>query len=378
MQHAVMEHFGTAMPVTYQFNNRRKEDKFTQDFLADLRIQINMMADLQLHDGDLFNFQQACPFLPQKYFDYLQHFRFDPEQVVVWLDEKQDLQLRIEGFWHETILWEVPLMAIISELYFKDKPLSGEQRQRYYRNLEAKYDNLADAGCSFSDFGTRRRRSFDIHQMVVSLFSDMCKKDPERAFTGTSNVMLGLQHKIPIGGTTAHEWTMGHSAFNLKHANKIALEVWADVYRGNLGIALTDTFGTKAFFNDFDGYLARLYDGVRHDSGCPLIFTDSIVDHYKKLGIDPSTKKIVFSDGLNVGECSKIITHVNNRIRCFFGIGTNLTNDVQGSKALNMVIKLRTVNGKEVVKISDNAGKETGDTVALAEAFKIFGFGGLL
>lgn len=171
----------------------------------------------------------------------------------------------------------------------------------------------------------------------------------------------------------AHEFIMGVSELeSLRYANRFALYKWAEVYKGNLGIALTDTYGTAAFFKDFDLTLSKLFDGVRHDSGCPFKFTDNVINHYKKLGITPDTKTIVFSDGLDLDLAYKINAYCLNKIRCSFGIGTHFTNDFPNSKATNIVIKLNSINNIPVVKLSDIDVKNTGDVKALEYAKYVF------
>lgn len=272
-------------------------------------------------------------------------------------------------------------MAIISEAYFEhvdnhnwkcNKPTCtlGGFRQRTWQEAYAegvleKAKNLAMMHDKFTDFGTRRRRSYEIQDIVVKTF----KESGVPNFFGTSNVHLAMKYGVRAIGTFAHELVQGISALEgLRYANKFALQKWQETYQGSLGYALTDTFGTDAFFRDFNQSLARVYDGVRHDSGCPFTFADRIINHYNKLGIDPTTKLIVFSDGLNVEKALAISKHCAGRVRCSFGIGTSFTNSVENSKPLNMVIKLREVNGIQVVKLSDSPGKEIGDKDAIRVA----------
>ena len=188
-------------------------------------------------------------------------------------------------------------------------------------------------------------------------------------FLGTSNVHLAHAHDVQPVGTMAHEWIMAHSTLaGLRHANRFALKAWRKVYRGQLAIALTDTYTSEVFFRDFDFYYARVYDGVRQDSGPPLEFADQVVAHYKKLRIDPATKTIIFSDGLNAETAVRLKNHCGARIRCAFGIGTNLTNDFERSEALNIVIKLVGIDGVPVVKLTDDPAKATGPPDAIRAA----------
>jgi nicotinate phosphoribosyltransferase len=229
---------------------------------------------------------------------------------------------------------------------------------------------LNTAGCKWADFGTRRRRSYEVQKTVIDALKTF------NGFVGTSNVHFAHQFGCKPIGTMAHEWIMGNSAMcGLRRANKYALENWIEVYGADLGIALTDTYGTEAFLRDFDMQLAKLFDGPRHDSGSPYKFADTFINHYMGMRIDPLAKNIVFSDGLDTDLAVEIQGYCDRRIGCSFGIGTHFTNDFMTasdpatkSRALNMVIKLRTCNGIEVVKLSDDEGKATGDKDAVRVA----------
>jgi len=305
------------------------------------------------------------------YVEYLRNYRFNPSEVDIYLDENKELQVKISGPLHKTVLWEVPLMAIISEIYFKHHEVyetEGPLSFKDYRNLLLdKIEILHSGKCIYADFGTRRRFSFDIHDLVIDVLSK------GNSFVGTSNLDLAKKYGLKAIGTQAHEWYMLTSAKeSLRYANREAMKKWYETYNGRLGIALTDTYGVDNFLEHFDGFYARLYDGVRHDSGDPYTFADKVIEHYKKLNIDPTTKTIVFSDGLDPKKAVSINNYCSNKIRCSFGIGTNLTNDTGRTKALNMVIKLRSVDGIDVVKLSDNPTKATGEENALAIAMNIF------
>ena len=213
----------------------------------------------------------------------------------------------------------------------------------------------------FADFGTRRRYSYDNQDRIIQLF---IRKGGNK-FVGTSNVHFAHKYNIKPIGTMAHEWIMVHGAlYGYKMANTLSLENWVDVYGGKLGTALSDTYTTDIFFEDFDIKLSKLFDGVRHDSGDPFKFADKVIEHYKSLGIDPITKTIVFSDGLNTKLATEIKEYCVGKIMSSFGIGTHFTNDI-GVKPLNMVIKISAVwvHGRWVhaVKLSDDLGKNTGD-----------------
>jgi nicotinate phosphoribosyltransferase len=210
----------------------------------------------------------------------------------------------------------------------------------------------------FADFGTRRAYSAKNQHNVVKAFIDYAGD----SFIGTSNVELACAYNTKVLGTYAHEFVSAHaSMFGYAHPNRHAMETWVSVYNGNLGIALPDTFTTDAFIIDFDTKYANLFNGVRHDSGDPCDFIDKMIEHYKKLGIDPTTKSIVFSDGLNIEEVKKLEAYRPREIRRQYGIGTYFTNDLPGIKPMNIVIKLVECDGLPAIKISDNPKKAIGD-----------------
>lgn len=363
-QQAVLEIFPNA-EVEYVFSNRDLNMIFTAAAASEIRRRIDAMAALQLSPLE-YEYIKGLRFIKPMYAEYLRTYRFDPNEVHMELNTKGELSLSIKGKWHSTILWEVPLMAIISEVYFEmvdtDWSYEGQVEQ-----AKQKAESLSEV-CKFADFGTRRRRSYISQDIVVRTMSQTS------GFVGTSNVHFAMKYGVTPIGTVAHEWFMGVSALRgLRHANHNALYNWVKVYDADLGVALTDTYGTESFFGDFDLKLAKTFDGVRHDSGDPKEFVEKVIAHYKKLNIDPTTKTIVFSDGLDVETAKYLAGYCEGRIRCSFGIGTNFTNsylnsDGEKSKPLNMVIKLRRCDGIEVVKLSDNPAKAIGDRDAIRVA----------
>lgn len=368
MQQAVLELFPNAI-VAYKFKNRG-EQKFTPTFIRHLQNQINGMADISLFPDEYSWLQAHTPCFKPSYLEYLRNYRFDPAEVNVSLDRNNDLVIDIEGPWHSTILWEVPLMALISELYFKVIDIDwGEEIHIQKARAINKWSAMEQVGATFADFGTRRRRSKRIQDTVIETFVNVQKNLEGSCFVGTSNVHFAMKYGIRPIGTMAHEWFMGMSVLeSLRNSNYYSLQNWVRVYNADLGIALTDTYGSDAFFRNFNLRLAKLYDGVRHDSGKACPFAQAVIAHYKSLGIDPMSKVIIFSDGLDIKEAIKIKKFCNGKIKCSFGIGTHLTNDFEGSKALNMVIKLWSCEGVPVVKLSDVPGKVMGDKDAVRVA----------
>jgi nicotinate phosphoribosyltransferase len=360
MQQAVVKKFPRAK-VKYAFINRGKTP-FPEGFAEELRKQVKMMENLAMTKIQKTWMKRKCHYLDPTYLDFLYGYRYDSSEVGI-IQDGTSLKISIDGYWHRTILWEVPLMALISELYFMmtgEVYWGAEEREK---NNNKKKLLFRLNGMHVADFATRRRFSFLVHDEFVK---QMKGGTGNSNFVGTSNVFLAYKHDLTPIGTHAHEWFMFHAAkYGYKIANHLSMENWTDVYRGELGIALSDTFTTEVFFKAFDKKFAKLYDGVRHDSGDAFVFAKKVIAHYEKLGIDPKSKVIVFSDSLNPESASEIKEFCRGKIKCSFGIGTNFSNDV-GVKPLNMVIKMVAAKPEEeewhhCIKLSDVEGKHTGD-----------------
>lgn len=385
MQLAVLELFPKA-EAEYRFINRGAQ-RFSTQFVEELRRVINdEISKLSLTEEEYCWLSENCPYLKPMYLEYLKNFRFKPEEVKICLTEEKGLDMRIKGPWHSTILWEIVLMAAVSELYFmlvekdwKGNPKNDRTSESVLNAYGEKIFEIGKAleenNCFFAEFGTRRRRSFELHDYAMKALVRT------KTLTGTSNVYFAKKYGMKAIGTVGHEWIMGTSALvGLRYANRFAFENWVEVYKGDLGIALTDTFGSDAFFKDMDLKLSKIYDGVRHDSGDPYVFVDTVTEHYKRMGIDPMKKVIVFSDALDADTAIRLKRYCEGKINCSFGIGTSLTNNsdfFRQSPPLNMVIKLHSINEIPVVKLSDSPEKETGEKDALRVANYIFGRKGL-
>ena len=363
MQKFVLDMYPDAI-AEYKFTNRGRHDFGNPIFIKRLKEEISKLSHLQLKDYEKDFLMESCPYLGKGYVSYLKNFRFRPHQVKI--DVKNGFELTIKGPWLETILFEVPLMAIISELYYQtqestdynSKVILEEQRKKAWEKIDA----LTKNGCNFADFGTRRRRSYRIQKLLIETFERY--KNSQSTFSGTSNVHFARIYGLKPKGTMAHEIVMGmQSLESINHCNYYAMQKWKEVYKGSsLGIALADTIGTDMFLLDFNKELSSLYQGVRQDSGDPFEFTDKMVSHYKKLRINPLSKIIIFSDSLNVEKAIKIKEYCDDKIQCSFGIGTFFTGNFgPESPPLNMVIKLHSINNFPVCKISDDDGKETGN-----------------
>ncbi len=375
MQNAVIKRFPYAH-ARYAFINRG-EHAFPEGFGEALRGEVDRMATLRLSDEEKRYLQTTCPYLDPTYLDFLAGFRYDPSEVTIE-QQGSELSVVMEGPWYRTILWEVPLMALISELWYQLRGVgvSEDDEALIEQRTREKIELYRQHGLKIAEFGTRRRFSFAVHDRVVKAL----RHYGGEAFSGTSNVLLAMRHGVKPIGTHAHEWFMFHGArFGFKMANSLALEHWVDVYRGDLGIALTDTFTTRAFFESFDKKFAKLFDGVRHDSGDPIEFADATIAHYQRLGINPLSKTIIFSDALTPEKVERIRAFCQGRIGMAFGIGTNFTNDI-GVAPMNMVIKMVEARPEgqgwlPVVKLSDVSTKNTGDPEMIALAKKVLSMG---
>ena len=368
-QFAVMSAF-PRMKVRYEFINRDNRP-FPDGFSIRLQKVIDNFRGLVLTKDQKNFVREKCYFLPPTYLDFLEGYRYDPSEVTIE-QTGSVLKIAIEGFWYRTVLWETPIMECVSELYFEmtNYKTRMDRMEREKTNMK-KAQGLAEIPVGYSEFGARRRFSYENQREVIG---DLIKYGGG-CILGTSNVHLAMEYNIPPMGTFPHEWVMAHAAvYGFSIANEKALENWSSkIYEGDLGIGLVDTYTTDVFLRAFNTKYAKLFDGVRQDSGVPIEVAAKVVDHYKKLRINPASKVCLFSDNLKSVEAIKEIhDFCKDKIIDRYGIGTWLSNDV-GVKPLNIVIKLTACNigGHWVptVKLSDNKTKHTGDpqTVSLCK-----------
>ena len=346
---------------TFSFKDR-DETEYTEGFLEALKSEIYNLSLVALTDEELEYMSAHCRFLPRVYWEWLSSFRFDPNKIEVYLDEQHHLHLEVTDFLYKVTLYEVPLHAIVSEIrnqFFNRIPDKKEIIERLSGKVELSNTNQLP----FSEFGTRRRFSFAVQDIVVAYL-----KEHANYCTGTSNCYLAMKYDMLPMGTHPHEWFMFHGAqFGYKHANYMALENWVNVYDGDLGTALSDTYTSDSFLTNFSRKQAKLFDGVRCDSGNEYEFVDRLIARYKELGIDPTTKTIIFSNALDFEKALSLYEYCKGKIRCSFGIGTNLTNDT-GYKPSNIVMKLSRCKmnsnqeWRECVKLSDDMGKHMGSS----------------
>nr|WP_297460035.1 nicotinate phosphoribosyltransferase [uncultured Halomonas sp.] len=343
--------------VSWEFRCRNAED--LNAYVSDIREQIDLLATLQL-TKDESAFLRTFPYLSPDFIRFLELFRFRPEYVDVHMED-DELCIVIDGPWSHSILFEIAILAIISEvrnraLYPKvEIDQAVEQLRRKLDTLRRDYTPEQLASFNLADFGTRRRLSRSVQEAIVQILEEEFPGN----FVGTSNVDIARRHDICPMGTMAHEWIMAHQQLGsrLIDSQRAALEAWVQEYRGYLGVALTDTITLDAFLRDFDLYFTKLFDGLRHDSGDPMVFAEKCIRHYERLNIDPMSKTLIFSDALTFDKAMRIKTALEGRIRTSFGIGTSLTCDVPGVRPMNIVIKMVSCNGQPVAKISDEPGK---------------------
>ncbi|HGH4622466.1 nicotinate phosphoribosyltransferase [Enterobacter cloacae] len=354
MQQAVFHHYYD-VDVAAEF--RCRGDDLLGIYADSIREQVDAMQHLTLQD-DEYQWLSGLPFFKSDYLNWLRDFRYKPEQVTVTNDNGK-LDIRLEGPWREVIMWEVPLLAVISELAHRYRsPETGvTQALAALENKLAGFATLTD-GLDMSrfrlmDFGTRRRFSRDVQQAIVE------RLQQEPWFVGTSNYDLARRLNLTPMGTQAHEWFQAHQQISpdLANSQRAALAAWLDEYPNQLGIALTDCITMDAFLRDFGPEFAERYQGLRHDSGDPVEWGEKAIAHYQKLGIDPMSKVLVFSDNLDLAKAVELYRHFSTRVNLSFGIGTRLTCDIPQVKPLNIVIKLVECNGKPVAKLSDSPGK---------------------
>ena len=351
----------------YHFRCRNLEDTVYPlvDILDDLNEQLDHLCNLKYKEDEL-QYLRKLRFIKSDFVDYLELFQLKRRFIHASIDEEGRLDIRIEGPMVQAMMFEIFVLAIVNELYFSriktdEVWAEGERRLQAKLELIQQYEKSQqpnDPPFLVSDFGTRRRYSFEWQKHVVAAFHNTVPN----VFRGTSNVLLAKELNITPIGTMAHEFLQAFQALDvrLRDFQKAALETWVQEYRGDLGIALTDVVGMDAFLRDFDLYFAKLFDGLRHDRGDPYEWGDKAYAHYRKLKIDTKTKMLTFSDGLNLPKAWELHQYFKDRFQVSFGIGTNLTNDM-GQIPLNIVLKLVECNGQSVAKISDSPGKTMTD-----------------
>ena len=367
---AVIDNYPRAQ-VKYTFVDRNNT-VYPEGFATLVKQQIEMLESVTITDEEIDFMRCRCYYIPQWFYTYMKGFRYNSDWVEVTQDDEGHLHIGFEGNWCDTILLEVKVLAIISELYYC---VTGQNKtfdyDDYYAKSYHKAERLLNAGCVFSDFGTRRRASFEAEDTVVKAFKDCAVARGHRPggkLVGTSNVYLAMKHDIMPVGTMAHEFVCAIGGmFGPQMANHLAMNAWRNTFRGALGTYLYDSFGWDIFSLNFSEDFANLFKGLRVDSGDNAKELRKIVDKYTSLGIDSRTKQVIFSNALTTDDAIAVQNMAKDYCLPSFGIGTHFTNDFDGVIPMNTVIKLIAVKITEAwpfyndtCKLSEDTGKHTG------------------
>jgi nicotinate phosphoribosyltransferase len=372
MMQVVLHHFPGAQ-VEYRFKCRTPGVDL-RPHLEPMKVEFANLCKLRFRDDELA-YLRGLRFMKSDFVDFLGLFQFNEKYLIAGYGEGPgEIDITIRGPWLHTILYEIPVLAIVSEVYFRrTQPRANLEEGR--RRLKAKIDLVRtvepELEFKISDFGTRRRFSLAWQEEVLQTL----KREVPEYLAGTSNVWFAVRNNLTPLGTMAHEYMQACQALGprLRDSQVFAFDKWAQEYRGDLGIALSDTYGFDAFLRDFDMYFCKLFDGVRHDSGDPFEWGERMIAHYRKNRVDPRTKDLIFSDQLSFPLAIEIARRFHGRARTSFGIGTNLTNDL-AYEPINIVLKMTECNGQPVAKVSDAPGKTVSkDAGYLAYLRQVFG-----
>ena len=360
MMQVVLHQFPGA-EVEYRFKCRNKG--VLAPYVNEIREEIRGLCSLRFQDAELA-YLKAMRFIKADFIDFLGIFKLNEKYVSVNALPSGEIEVSIKGPWLHTILFEIPVLAIINEVYFRNtrkQPDFEEGRRRLTSKIGLlQGDGLKDL--KIADYGTRRRFGKVWHEEALRTLSSKLGIQATGQFAGTSNVLFAMKLGLTPLGTMAHEYLQACQALGprLRDSQVFAFESWAKEYRGDLGIALSDVYGMSAFLRDFDMFFCKLFDGARHDSGDPFEWGERMIAHYNKNRVDPKTKTLIFSDGLTVPRTIELYQQFKGRCQLAFGIGTNLTNDL-GYEPLQIVIKMIRCNGQPVAKLSDTPSKNMCD-----------------
>ena len=372
MMQVVLHHFPGAQ-VEYKFKCRTPNVNLAQ-FTAHIQTEINHLCTLRVSEAEL-QYLRGLRFIKSDFVDFLDLFHLQAHYVQLTPQADGTLDITVKGPWLHTILFEIPVLAIVNEVYFAHTAGSvnaalGAEKLNAKMALITQDASLN--GLVIADYGTRRRYSRNWHAQVLA----QLKAGLGKQFAGTSNVHFARQLGLTPLGTMAHEYLQACQALGprLRDSQIFGFEMWAKEYRGDLGIALSDVYGMSAFLRDFDLYFCKLFDGARHDSGDPIQWGERLIAHYEAMRVDPKTKTLVFSDGLTIPRVIELYQRFAGRARVAFGVGTNLTNDV-GVVPLQIVMKMTRCNDQPVAKLSDAPEKTMCDDAAylayLRQVFQI-------
>lgn len=347
----------------WAFKCRNEGVKFTEEMVNEIREQIQAYCTLSYTEEEL-DFLRTIRWIKSDYIDSLRFWHPRYEEFEIGTDSPCGLTIETYGAWQNVSHYEMPVLMIVNEVWFRMQYNHAALYKDFEERLLTKYNDLKTGRWhigKFSGFGLRRRLSTDAEEKFTDVFSHLNDTvQCSSTLVGVSNVYLAWKYGLTPTGTMAHEWIMGAGQGNMKHnpayCNWYAMDAWIREYGTLNGIALTDTIGTETFCKDFRLTFANSFSGVRHDSGDPIIWGETMLDHYRRFGIDPKTKTLLFSDSLNFEKADKIWHYFHKEADVAFGIGTYLTNDTY-AEPLNIVMKMTECNGHPVVKLSDAPGK---------------------
>jgi nicotinate phosphoribosyltransferase len=356
MMQVVLHQFPGA-EVEYRFKCRNKAN--LAPYVSEIREEIRGLCSLQFQDAELA-YLRGMRFIKSDFVDFLGLFRLNEKYVSVSALPTGEIEVSIKGPWLHTILFEIPVLSIINEVYFRNtqkQPDYQEGRARLFNKIALLQTEDLQA-LKIADYGTRRRFGKAWHEEVLRSLSSKLGAGATGQFAGTSNVLFAMKLGLTPLGTMAHEYLQACQALGprLRDSQVFGFESWAKEYRGDLGIALSDVYGMSAFLRDFDMFFCKLFDGARHDSGDPFQWGERMIAHYIKNRVDPKTKTLIFSDGLTIPRTIELYQQFKGRCQLAFGIGTNLTNDL-GYEPLQIVMKMVQCNGQPVAKLSDTPSK---------------------
>ncbi|MGE0806216.1 MAG: nicotinate phosphoribosyltransferase [Burkholderiaceae bacterium] len=374
MMQVVLHHFPGAQ-VEYRFKCRN-EGIDLRPIIPAIEEEIQNLCSLRFREREL-EYLRSFRFIKSDFVDFLGLFQMNAKYVSISPSPKDngEIEIAIRGPWLHTILFEIPVLAIVNELYFREQarvPDYAEGRRRLDEKLGLLTQSADLQDMRIADYGTRRRFSRLWHEELLLT----CKERLGPILAGTSNVLYAMKHGMIPLGTMAHEYLQACQALGprLRDSQTFGFETWAREYRGDLGIALSDVYGMDAFLRDFDLYFCKLFDGARHDSGDPFDWGERMIRHYDAHRVDPKTRTLVFSDALTFPLAVELFRRFKDRTRIAFGIGTNLTNDL-GYTPLQIVMKMVRCNGQPVAKLSDTPAKNMCDDEAylqyLRQVFEI-------
>ena len=355
MMQVVLHHFPAAQ-VQYRYQCRTPNINLWP-YIDEIRHEIHQLCQLRFNEDEL-NYLRQLRFIKSDFVDFLGLFQLPERCISIQAGTQEgELNIEVKGPWLHTILFEIPVLAIVNEVYFRNTqphPDLEEGRKRLHDKMALVLNDTELTDFKVAEYGTRRRFSKAWHNEVLHLL----KAHMGDYFAGTSNVLMAKNHDLLPLGTMAHEYLQACQALGprLRDSQVFAFEMWAKEYRGDLGIALSDVYGLEAFLNDFDMYFCKLFDGARHDSGDPYVWGERLLAHYQQNRVDPTTKTLIFSDGLTFAKAIELAKHFAGRCQLAFGIGTHLTNDL-GYEPLQLVMKMVCCNGQPVAKISDTPAK---------------------